>query len=256
MYALKPLKLACTFAQSDQSSLSQEETLHSWLSKMRRVKIPSCAVWSESSLGAHVQRYLFWCNGSMAQQMTLQTTRPCLVICLIISVNDWRRWPDGDYAILESIYGCPDPDVNIWEHGYMNISFEQPHNLQQPGLEDILDHNSSKLLGPLSQNRIQLNFCARVANTLNAPSTTTSEWPRGKYSVYRTGNDCPEGRILRNMSRSVRNVHLVMCTQRKLRSESAKSESSQSTLRYLRSLAISSGKHAYIILTPINPICI
>ena len=43
-------------------------TLHPWLSIMRAVKIQirlrECAVWSESSLGAHVRRYTFWHCGS------------------------------------------------------------------------------------------------------------------------------------------------------------------------------------------------
>ena len=42
-----------------------EETLHSWLSKMHPVKILirlcKCAGWSESVLGTHDQRYIFWC---------------------------------------------------------------------------------------------------------------------------------------------------------------------------------------------------
>ena len=51
--------------QSDQSlRCPQEEILHTWLSKMRAVKIlirlRESAGWSESSLGAHVQRYVFW----------------------------------------------------------------------------------------------------------------------------------------------------------------------------------------------------
>ena len=41
----------------------QKETLHPWLSKMCPVKIQIrlriCAVWSESSLGSHVRRYIF-----------------------------------------------------------------------------------------------------------------------------------------------------------------------------------------------------
>ena len=45
-----------------------EETLHPWLSKMRPVKIlirlHECAVWSESSLDAHVQWYVFFTYGS------------------------------------------------------------------------------------------------------------------------------------------------------------------------------------------------
>ena len=45
-----------------------EETLHPWLSKIRPVKVlirlRECAGWSESSLGAHVRRYVFWRYGS------------------------------------------------------------------------------------------------------------------------------------------------------------------------------------------------
>ena len=106
---------------------------------------------------------------------------------------DWRRWPDGNYAVLSSVYGCPDPDVNRWEHGYMNISFRDPHNLQQPALEDIMNHNSSMLLGPNSQNRIQLNFCGKI--TGSDDFSTTAEWPRGKYSIYKTGDTCPSGKV-------------------------------------------------------------
>ena len=42
----------------------KQETLHPWLSKMCPVKIlirlRKCAVWSESSLGASIGRYVFW----------------------------------------------------------------------------------------------------------------------------------------------------------------------------------------------------
>ena len=56
---------ACAFAQSDLSlHCPHEEHLHPWLFNMRAVKILirlcECAGWSESSLGTHVQRYVFW----------------------------------------------------------------------------------------------------------------------------------------------------------------------------------------------------
>ena len=42
----------------------RKKTLHPWLSKMCRVKIlirrHECADWSESSLGGHVRRYIYW----------------------------------------------------------------------------------------------------------------------------------------------------------------------------------------------------
>ena len=63
------LKPAYASAQSDRSLRCQhKETLHPWLSKMRPVKIQirlcNCTVWSESSLGPHVRRYVFWHCGS------------------------------------------------------------------------------------------------------------------------------------------------------------------------------------------------
>ena len=55
--------------QSNQSlRYPHEESLYPWQSKMCLVKIlirlRKCAVWSESSLGAHVRWYVFWHYGS------------------------------------------------------------------------------------------------------------------------------------------------------------------------------------------------
>ena len=65
MCAQRRLKSACASAQSDQSlRYPHEDTLYPWLSKMYPVKIlirlRECAVWSESSLGAHEWSYVFW----------------------------------------------------------------------------------------------------------------------------------------------------------------------------------------------------
>ena len=66
MYTLQRLKSASDSAQSDQSLYYRhEESLHPWLSDMRPVKIlRECAVWSESSLGAHtdVEAYFISTN--------------------------------------------------------------------------------------------------------------------------------------------------------------------------------------------------
>ena len=65
MCAQRRLQSASASAQSDYSlHCPHEETLHSWLFKMRSVKIRirlrGCAGWSESSLGALVRMYVFW----------------------------------------------------------------------------------------------------------------------------------------------------------------------------------------------------
>ena len=64
MCAQRRLKSACASAQSDQGlRYPHEETLHSWLTKMRLVKILTrlreCASWSESSMGALVKGTFF-----------------------------------------------------------------------------------------------------------------------------------------------------------------------------------------------------
>ena len=70
MYIQKRRKSANAPAQSDQSlRFPPEESLHPMLSKMRPAKIQIrlriCAGWSESLLGAHIQRYVFCRCGSI-----------------------------------------------------------------------------------------------------------------------------------------------------------------------------------------------
>ena len=52
--------------QSDHSLLSAWKKLHPWLSKMHpgQILVRLCRCWSESSLGAHVRRYIFRCYDS------------------------------------------------------------------------------------------------------------------------------------------------------------------------------------------------
>ena len=75
----------CTSVQSDSSFwCPHEETLHPWLSKMHPVKILirpcECAGWSESLLGAHVQRYFIW-----------QCSSHVVVPIRMSSVNCWQH---------------------------------------------------------------------------------------------------------------------------------------------------------------------
>ena len=62
MCAQRRLTSVCASEQYNQSHrCPHEETLHPWLSKTCPVMILcECAGWSESSLGAHDWRYVFW----------------------------------------------------------------------------------------------------------------------------------------------------------------------------------------------------
>ena len=62
----QPANLRCLISLSG----LYEETLHPWIFKMHPEKIHfiDCTGWSESSLGAHVQRYVFWHCGSFIER--------------------------------------------------------------------------------------------------------------------------------------------------------------------------------------------
>ena len=77
MCARRRFKSARGSAQSDQNlRCPHEETLHHWLSKIRPrkilIRLCECTVWSESSLGTHVRRYVFWRFTSFEQSIKLQ----------------------------------------------------------------------------------------------------------------------------------------------------------------------------------------
>ena len=68
MCAKRSLRSAYASVQFDQSlRCPHEETLHPCLSKTRPMKalirMRECAGWSESSLGGHIQKYIFWRRG-------------------------------------------------------------------------------------------------------------------------------------------------------------------------------------------------
>ena len=72
-----------------------------------------------------------------------------------------RFWPPGDYAVPMSIYGCPDPDVNMWHFGYINITFKENMFFSVPGQD--------YLIGPYGDPDFktvpyQYSFCTMASN--------------------------------------------------------------------------------------------
>ena len=68
------------------------------------------------------------------------------------SVEYRRRWPQGSYSVPMSIYGCPDPDVNFWEYGYINITFQYP----------ITVGTAAYIIGPFGAFAYQFTFCTMI----------------------------------------------------------------------------------------------
>ena len=107
---------ACASAQSDQRvRCPLEETLHPWLSELRPVKIlirlRSCAVWSESSLGAHVRRYSLtfrrkyhWLN-LIAFNSKLGLSDICLII--VFSVEFIKKKKKMRFLTVTNVMHAP-----------------------------------------------------------------------------------------------------------------------------------------------------
>ena len=111
----------------------------------------------------------------------------------LLSVLAEVEWPPANYALPKSIYGCPDPSINNWHNGYMNISFKESIALSESYIGRIgwneVDLNVIELLGPYGSHSIQLNFCSKRENG-------SFEWsPSGQYGVYGTVDGCPQGML-------------------------------------------------------------
>lgn len=110
------------------------------------------------------------------------------------------RWPDGDYALPMSIYGCPEPGRGDWNYGYMNISFSQRADLYERHL-GLVGWNQSflMLVGPYGPYSYQLNFCTKSSGAGNSSDPDIARWPSGHYSIYGTNNGCPIGELDKNV---------------------------------------------------------
>ena len=112
--ARRRLKSACTSARSDRSfRCPHEESLHPWLSKMcpveMRTRLRECAGWSESSLSAHVWRYVFWrCGWYISMQQTQTRGKSIGVWILRMLILSKRRFVLVENMFLRGldIYGC------------------------------------------------------------------------------------------------------------------------------------------------------
>ena len=102
-------------------------------------------------------------------------------------------WPEGDYALPMSIYGCSYGDTTNWKYGYMNISFEWPTHIYTKKAGRHWKSQPSFLLGPYGSHSLQINFCTRVHGVVSSTGNTKQRWPLGQYSIYGTEAGCPGG---------------------------------------------------------------
>ena len=95
-----------------------------------------------------------------------------------------------------SIYGCPEQEINKWEHGYTNITYAYPNYLYEKNIGAVQQHHNLYTLGPFGRFSHQLNYCTKVTENGSSSSPGGSEWPRGSYAIYKGFlSHCPDGMI-------------------------------------------------------------
>ena len=75
-----------------------------------------------------------------------------------------------------SKYGCPDPDINDWKYGYVNVSFRN----------DVEFEGVDNLMGPFSRRNLQLTFCTMTPDDADWVRGVTADWLK-ETSVYLQG---------------------------------------------------------------------
>ena len=98
-----------------------------------------------------------------------------------------------------SIYGCPDQDLNNWDHGSYNITVSTDNIYHLEGIDETnsafqWNIDDLILLGPFGEYTFQINFCTKVesADTRHVYEDDQGqrmyldldEWPRGEYGVF------------------------------------------------------------------------
>ena len=116
-----------------------------------------------------------------------------LIFCLDIE-SLLRSWPDGDYSLPMSKYGCNDFDTNSWKYGYLNISFEQKVELNELNIGAVGWNSSLFILGPFGSYSYQMNFCTKVSG-MTTSDKIKKTWPQGRYSIFGSWKGCPSGKL-------------------------------------------------------------
>ena len=100
--------------------------------------------------------------------------------------DSFEEWPEGNFALPESVYGCPDSEHSDWLRYSLTIQTTDqswPNNTWSQTL---------KLRGPLADHLATVNFCVKstqFGSARNAP------WPPGIYCLLDAGSGCLSGSL-------------------------------------------------------------
>ncbi len=98
---------------------------------------------------------------------------------------DTLRWPNGDYGLLTSAFGCPRIPETTW--------FKETLTIYSANPMESAAAQRSYLLGSFSDNLVTLNVC-NMRRGFNLPSVT--QWGTGDYCLLKVNRDskCDNGK--------------------------------------------------------------
>ena len=128
----------------------------------------------------------------------------------LISISEfaWRQWPDGDYAIPMPVFGCPDQELNNWKHRSIMINYREYSWTLIDGIAaNMTIRHNLRHLGSIIKDVFEIRLCVKQRTRAKTSPLSNSyekwqhqlsesaEWPRGKYDVYKTSDNCPTGEL-------------------------------------------------------------
>ena len=92
-----------------------------------------------------------------------------------------------------SIDGCHTDDGFAWDTGFL---VQDTENNQGSNMWSDPLH----LMGLYAKNDMQQHFCMKTVDRVDECDV---EWPSGQYCVFKYGEDCPKGKIIRHKDTGV-----------------------------------------------------
>ena len=120
-------------------------------------------------------------------------------------LSDQSSWPEGDFAILSSVYGCPNTPVFEWKYIYMTFK-------HKPGITGFNTYSQQyHIQGAAKDHFVSLHFCLKYESKL-AEGQNQTKWSEGNYCIFGINNGCPPGKLHicnnTNGKNRLRNGHL------------------------------------------------
>ncbi len=97
-------------------------------------------------------------------------------------ISDVSMWPEGSFALPQSVYDCPLTDKFHWVKGQVSLKVTNSHSLQY------------HLRGPYGPNHLTIHFCSKLEQFVTFDiKRKTPAWPKGNYCLFKISDECPQG---------------------------------------------------------------